>query len=146
MRNCLSPVASNNSNCGGILQGQVKVSLLVTDASEETLEMENTLRESYVCTHRERNEVRWRREQEASLATPSSNLRSFGSKCTVLKNVLVTSLGLLGASRSDSAPGKLCPSCPSLVTPPVYTHSPKCGRLKLHCPVRAIFKTQPLFR
>jgi len=30
-----------------------------------------------------RNEVRWRPGQEASLALPCSNLRSFGSKCTV---------------------------------------------------------------
>jgi len=57
----------------------------------------------------ERNEVRWRPGQEASLVPPCSNLRSFGSKCTVLKKVLVTLLGLLGERRSDSAPGTLCP-------------------------------------
>jgi len=34
-----------------------------------------------------RNEVRWRPGQEASLEPPFSNLRSFGSKCTVLKKV-----------------------------------------------------------
>jgi len=45
-----------------------------------------------------RNEVRWRPGQEASLAPPCSNLRSFGSKCTMLKKVLVTLLGLFGAS------------------------------------------------
>jgi len=69
-----------------------------------------------------RNEVRWRPGQEASLAAPCSNLRSFGSKCTVLKNAFVTLLGLFGAPRShstlpaviwrphsDSAPGELCP-------------------------------------
>jgi len=49
------------------------------------------------------NEVRWRLGQEASLAPPFSNLRSFGSKCTVLKQVLVTLLGLFGAPCSDSA-------------------------------------------
>jgi len=32
-----------------------------------------------------------------------------GSKCIVLKKVLVTLLGLFGAPRSDSAPGKLFP-------------------------------------
>ena len=37
-----------------------------------------------------RSEVRWRPEQEASLVPPCSNLRSFESKCTVLKKVLVT--------------------------------------------------------
>ena len=54
-----------------------------------------------------------------------SNLSSFGSKFTVLKKVLVTLLGLFGASRSNSAPpqwfsaphselapGEMCP--PSL--------------------------------
>jgi len=41
-----------------------------------------------------RNEVRWYQGQEASLAPPSSNLRSFGSKFTVLMRDLATSLGL----------------------------------------------------
>jgi len=44
-----------------------------------------------------RNGVRWRPGQEASLAPPCSNLRSFGSKYTVLKEVFVTLLGLFGA-------------------------------------------------
>jgi len=44
-----------------------------------------------------RNEVRWRPGQEANLAPPCSNLRSFGSKCAVLKKVHVTLLGLFGA-------------------------------------------------
>ena len=43
-----------------------------------------------------RNEVRWRPGQEASLAPPCSNLRSFGSKSTVLKKVLATLLGIFG--------------------------------------------------
>ena len=55
------------------------------------------------------NEVRWRPGHEASLAPPCSTLRSFGSKCTVLKKVLMTLLGLFGAPRSDSAPGELFP-------------------------------------
>ena len=42
--------------------------------------------------------------------------RSFWSKCTVLKKVFVTLLGLFGASRSDSAPGEMLPLAP-LVTP-----------------------------
>jgi len=72
----------------------------------------------------ERNEVRWRPGQEAGLAPPSSNLRSFGSKCTVLKKVFVTLSGLYGASRSDLAPhrdsaaGEFCSSCP-----PRYAHA-----------------------
>jgi len=37
------------------------------------------------------------------------NLRSFGSKFTVLKKVLATLLGLFVATRSGSAPGQLCP-------------------------------------
>jgi len=44
-----------------------------------------------------RNEVRQRPGQEARLAPPCSNLMSLGSKCTVLKNMLVTLFGLFGA-------------------------------------------------
>ena len=51
-----------------------------------------------------RNEIRWRPGHEARLAPPCLNLRSFGSKCTVLKNVFVTLLGLYGAPHSDLAP------------------------------------------
>jgi len=50
-----------------------------------------------------RKEVRWRPGQEASLAPRCSKLSSFGSKCTVLKKVFVTLLGLFGAPRSDLA-------------------------------------------
>ena len=83
------------------------------------------------------------------------------SKCTVLKKVLVTFLGLFSAPRSDSAPGELCPlslrpfprsdlcpeNCDLLVTPLVlrhhsrpaaetsadYRHEGPCGSL-LNCP------------
>jgi len=44
-----------------------------------------------------RNEVRRHPGQQASLAPTCSNLRFFGSKCTVVKKVLVTSLRLFGA-------------------------------------------------
>ena len=37
-----------------------------------------------------RTEARWRPGQEASLAPPCSNQRSFDSKCTVLKKLLAT--------------------------------------------------------
>jgi len=47
--------------------------------------------------HQGSNKVRWRPGQELSLAPLYSNLRSFGSKCTVLKKVFVTLLGLFGA-------------------------------------------------
>jgi len=49
-----------------------------------------------------RNEGRWRPGQETSLAPPSLNLRSFGSKCTVMKKAFTILLGLFG-------PGELCP-------------------------------------
>jgi len=49
-----------------------------------------------------RNEVRWRPGK--TQVWPCLNLRSFGSKCTVLKKVLVILLGLFGAPRSHSAP------------------------------------------
>jgi len=51
-----------------------------------------------------RNVVRWRPGQEASLAPSCSQLRSFGSQCTVLKKVLVTLLGFLGVPSSYSPP------------------------------------------
>jgi len=41
-----------------------------------------------------------------------SNLRPCGSKCTVLKKVLATQLGLFGAAPSESAPVALCPPPP----------------------------------
>ena len=75
--------------------------------------------------------VRWRPEQEASLAPPCSNLRPFRSKFTVLKKVLVTLLGLFGAHRSHFPPPQwfgapwwfgnrgILPPCPSL-RPCVY--------------------------
>jgi len=53
------------------------------------------------------NDVRWRPGQEASLAPPYSNFRSLERKCTVLKKVLVTLLGLFGAPSSHSAPEEL---------------------------------------
>jgi len=56
------------------------------------------------ATSQGRNEVRRHPGQEASLASPCSNLKSLGSKCAVLKKVLVTLLGLFGAPRSHSAP------------------------------------------
>ena len=51
----------------------------------------------------ERNAVGWRPGHEESLAPPYLNLRPFGSKCTVLKSVLVTLLGHFGAPHSDPA-------------------------------------------
>jgi len=62
-----------------------------------------------------RNEVRWRLGKETSLAPPFSNLRSFGSKCTVLKKVVMTLLLPL-APRSDSAPGEMFPFTPRYVS------------------------------
>jgi len=61
-----------------------------------------------------RTEVRWRPGQETSLPPPCLNLKSFGSKCAVLKKVPATLLGLFG---SDSAPGAVCPPFP---LPPTY--------------------------
>jgi len=57
-----------------------------------------------------RIKVRWRPGKEASLAPPCSNLRSFGSKCTVLKKVLVTLLRLFGAPAVIHRPGN-CGNC-----------------------------------
>ena len=57
-----------------------------------------------------RNEVRWRLGQEASLALPRSNLRPFGSKCTVLMKVLMT-LWLFGPPQWFGTRG-IVPPCP----------------------------------
>ena len=62
----------------------------------------------------ERNEVRRRPGQEASLAAPFSNLKSFGRKFTVLKKVLVKLLGLFGAPIMIRRPGNCAPLPPSL--------------------------------
>ena len=99
--------------------------------------------------YQRRNEVRRRPGQEASLAPRCSNLRSFGSKCTVLKEVLVTLLGLLYAPRSystppavipsphsDSAPGELGPPCPPSSCPaslPISHHRNRHRALKWLC-------------
>jgi len=54
--------------------------------------------------------------QEADLAPLCSSLRSFGSKCTVLKKVFVTLLGLYGAPILIRRRG-IVPPLPPLVTP-----------------------------
>jgi len=61
-------------------------------------------------------EARWRPGQEARLAPPCSNLMSFGSKCTILKKVLTTLLGLFGAPAVIRYPGN-CDLLSPLVTP-----------------------------
>jgi len=85
-----------------------------------------------LCTQ-ERSEVRWRPGQEASLAPPCSNLRSFGSKCTILKKVLVALLGLFGAPIVTRRQGNYAPLAP-LVTHLCAQHA----RLREHFSV-AIF-------
>ena len=67
-------------------------------------------------------EVRWRPGQETSLVPPRSNLRSLGSKNTVLKKVLASLLWLIGAPQWLNAPiwirlgagGAVTPLIPSL--------------------------------
>jgi len=71
-----------------------------------------------------RNEMRWRPGQEASLTPPCSNLRSFGTKCTVLKKVLVTLLGLFGVPIGIRRPGNWVPVAPLSLR--IW-----CGRLKI---------------
>ena len=56
----------------------------------------------------EHTEVRWRSGQKRNLAPPCSNLRSFGNKCSVLKEKRGTLLGLF-SDPSDSTPEALCP-------------------------------------
>jgi len=63
-----------------------------------------------------RSEVTWRPGARSRFGAPWSNLKSFGSKSTVMKKVLATLLGLFGAPRSDSVPGALFPLTPPLVS------------------------------
>ena len=49
------------------------------------------------CVTQGRTKVRWRPGKEKSWAPPCSYLRSFRSRCTVLKKKLETFLGLFGA-------------------------------------------------
>jgi len=77
-----------------------------------------------------RNEVRWRPGQEASLLPPFSNLRSLGSKCIVLKKILVKLLGLFGApivirrpvNYAPLAPTRYAPVCMFFPAPTVPLH------------------------
>jgi len=62
------------------------------------------------------SKFKWRPVQEASLAPPSSNLRSFGSKCSVLKKVFVTLSGLFGAPIVIRRPGNCAPLAPLVTT------------------------------
>ena len=71
--------------------------------------------------HRQRHhkvgvtEVRWRPGQETSLAPPYSNLRPLGSKCTVLKKVLVHDVvGTFRCLPAIRRPGNCAPFAPSL--------------------------------
>jgi len=78
--------------------------------------------------------------QEIRLATPSSNLGSFLSKCTVLKKKHAILLGLFGAL-SYLAPGAFCPPCPHRYAPSVTL------RDKLRsCEIRRALNVEPLLR
>jgi len=63
-----------------------------------------------------RNEVRWRPGQEASLAPPCSNLRSFENKYTVLKNALVILLRFSAPPAVIWRPGNEQPCPPRYAT------------------------------
>ena len=82
------------------------------------------------CYQQGCNEVRWRPEQEASLAPPCSSLRSFGSIMYCFEKRTGDIFGTsrrpplwFGVSRSDSAPHnnsaprELCPPCPPSLCP-----------------------------
>jgi len=61
-------------------------------------------------------------------ATPCSNLRSFGSKCTVLKKSAHDIVGIFWAPRSDSVPGELCPLAPLVTSLVLCNENPKIFR------------------
>jgi len=69
---------------------------------------------------------------KSKFGAPCSNMRSFGSKSTVMKKVLVTLLGLFGASHSHSAtpavirhPGNCAPLLPIILHLDTNKHSSK---------------------
>jgi len=72
---------------------------------------------SSMSANQGRNEVRCHPGQEASLAPPCSNLRSFGSKPTVLKKYLWHRLDIsappavIRRPHIGLAPWKVCPPC-----------------------------------
>ena len=70
-----------------------------------------------------RNEVRWRPGQEATSEPPCSNLRSFESKSTALKNALVILLGVSAPLAVISGPGELCPLAAPRYAPAVQSVS-----------------------
>jgi len=79
-----------------------------------------------------RTKVRWRSEQETSLARPSLNLRSFGSKCTVLKKKLATFWDF-SAPPVIRSPGQFACLAP-LVTPLVRHFAKACAAVKFTKP------------
>ena len=88
-----------------------------------------------------RTEARWRPGKETSLAPPFSNLRSFGSKYTVLKKKL-QHFWNFSAPPSESAPRVFCPPCPSRYAP---------GGMTLHhkmhsCEICRVLNVEPLLR
>jgi len=88
-----------------------------------------------------RNEVRWRPVLQASLAPPCLNLKSFGSKCTSSKKVLVTLLGLFSARGIvPPFPSLLpCPACNCfgiITNNSVGTTSVAAQQLLTYCPDR----------
>ena len=88
----------------------------------------------------EPTEVTWRPRKETSLAHPCSNLRSFGSKCNVLKKKL-QHFWNFSAPPIESAPGVLCPPCPPRYAPGMTL------RHKVHsCEICRALDVEPLVR
>ena len=98
-----------------------------------------------------RNEVRWGPGQKASLTPPCSNLRSFGSKCTIEESTcdIVWTLrrpphssgapAVIQRPHNDSAPGKLCPFChPSLHPCTLANNVPVSDKNALSVPIFSV--------
>jgi len=64
--------------------------ICVIDPCRQIFLFQNVVYTNLYNSKQGRHEIRWRPGQEASLAPPCSNPRSFGSKCAVLKKVHVT--------------------------------------------------------
>ena len=95
---CSTSAARNADLCSGQQSGRGSI----VSRTEFALQLKT---DHHKPRNQGRNEVRCRPGQEASLAPPCSNLRSFGSKYTVLKKVLATLLAFRRHSQSLGARG-----------------------------------------
>jgi len=89
-----------------------------------------------MCIEQGCNKVRWRLGQNTSLPPSCPNVRSLGSKCTVLKKVLITLLGLSSPSQWFGA-REIVPPCPPSLR--LWCYAMKIGKFSES---KKIFKSE----